>query len=683
MTKLKNLLLFNKFFIIILVFIIIYVLVFTKFITYKSKYNINDTYFEGKITNYAINGDKLSLDIKAKEKLKGTYYFKTKEEKEYWLNNICIGCTIKINGTLTESSNNTIPNTFNYKKYLYNKKIYYTINISDFKINKDNNILAKIKDYFYKRTNKLPNSDYLKIFILGDKSLISSEDYNEFQINGVSHLLAISGMHIGILLKILDILLSKMKLTKKTIVISLILFFFAFLTNFASSILRAVLFYCLLNVKKIFNLKISNFKVLLLTAGILIIINPFIIYDIGFIYSFVITGGIILNTKLIKGSYLRQLFTLSLISFLFSLPITISLNYEINLTSIIANLIFVPFISLVVYPLALLTFIFTIFSSIFNISLNILSFFNHIFDKLSFLIVMPKMNVILIVIYYLFLLLSFKIKKLFIVVLLIIIINKFIPKIDSSYYIYYLDVGQGDSAVLISSHQKEVIMIDTGGKITYEKEDWQKSTKSYNLSDNTLKFLKSLGISKINKLIITHGDNDHGGEALNIINNFKVEKIILNSNSFNALEKSLIKTNKVTKTINSSNFNMYSLNNYVSEDENESSLVLYFKINNYGFLFMGDAPKMVEEKIISKYKLNPLVLKVGHHGSNTSSSSKFINTIKPTYSVISVGKNNRYGHPNEETITNLSNSKIYRTDIDGTIMFKIKNNNFKINTYAP
>ena len=553
MTKLKNLLLFNKFFIIILVFIIIYVLVFTKFITYESKYNINDTYFEGKITNYAINGDKLSLDIKTKEKLKGTYYFKTKEEKEYWLNNICIGCSIKINGTLTEPSNNTIPNTFNYKKYLYNKKIYYTINISNFKINKDNNILSKIKDYFYKRTNNLPNSDYLKIFILGDKSLISSDDYNEFQINGVSHLLAISGMHIGILLKILDMFLSKMKLTKKTIIISLILFFFAFLTNFASSILRAVLFYSLLNIKKIFNLKISNFKVLILTASILIIINPFIIYDIGFIYSFVITGGIILNTKLIKGSYLRQLFTLSLISFLFSLPITISLNYEINLTSIIANLIFVPFISLVVYPLALLTFIFTIFSPIFNISLNILSFFNHFFDKLSFLVVMPKMNIILIILYYLFLLLSFKIKKLFIVVLLIIILNKFIPKIDSSYYIYYLDVGQGDSAVLISSHQKKVIMIDTGGKITYEKEDWQKSTKSYNLSDNTLKFLKSLGISKIDKLIITHGDNDHGGEALNIINNFKVEKIILNNNSFNALEESLIKTNKVTKIITSSN----------------------------------------------------------------------------------------------------------------------------------
>ena len=683
MTKLKNLLQFNKFFIILLLFIIIYVFIFTKVIIYKSKYAINDTLFKGIITNYAINGDKLSLDIKAKEKLKGSYYFKSIEEKEYWLNNICIGCSINITGTLTEPNNNTIPNTFNYKKYLYNKKIYYTINISEFNLNKDNNILSKIKDYFYKRTNKLPNSDYLKIFILGDKSLISSEDYNEFQTNGVSHLLAISGMHIGILLKILDMFLSKMKLTKKTIVISLILFFFAFLTNFASSILRAVLFYSLLNIKKIFNLKISNFKVLLLTACILIIINPFIVYDVGFIYSFVITGGIILNTKLIKGSYIKQLLTLSLISFLFSLPITISLNYEINLTSIMANLLFVPFISLIVYPLALLTFIFTIFSPIFNLSLSILSFFNNFFDKLSFLIVMPKMNVILIIIYYFFLLVSFKIKKLFIIVFLIIILNKFIPKIDNSYYIYYLDVGQGDSAVLISPHQKETIMIDTGGKIIYEKEEWQKSTKSYNLSDNTLKFLKSLGISKINKLIITHGDNDHGGEALNIINNFKVETIILNNNSFNVLEESLIKTNKVIKTITSSNFNIYSLNNYVSEDENESSLVLYFKINNYDFLFMGDAPKMIEEEIIKNYKLSPLVLKVGHHGSNTSSSSKFINTIKPTFSIISVGKNNRYGHPNKETITNLKNSKIYRTDNDGTIMFKVKNNNFNIKTSAP
>ena len=99
---------------------------------------------------------------------------------------------------------------------------------------------------------------------------------------------------------------------------------------------------------------------------------------------------------------------------------------------------------------------------------------------------------------------------------------------------------------------------------------------------------------------------------------------------------------------------------------------------------MGDAGIEVEEDLIKKYNLQDIdVLKVGHHGSKTSSSIEFINEINPKYSIISVGKNNRYGHPNKEVLENLNNSKIYRTDEDGSIMFKIKNNKLKIETCTP
>ena len=88
--------------------------------------------------------------------------------------------------------------------------------------------------------------------------------------------------------------------------------------------------------------------------------------------------------------------------------------------------------------------------------------------------------------------------------------------------------------------------------------------------------------------------------------------------------------------------------------------------------------------LIEKYKLEDIdVLKVGHHGSKTSSSKNFIDEITPKYSIISVGKNNRYGHPNKEVLNNLENSKIYRTDQDGSIMFKIKNNKLEIETCTP
>ena len=101
-------------------------------------------------------------------------------------------------------------------------------------------------------------------------------------------------------------------------------------------------------------------------------------------------------------------------------------------------------------------------------------------------------------------------------------------------------------------------------------------------------------------------------------------------------------------------------------------------------MFMGDASVTTEKEIMNKYNLPDIdILKVGHHGSRTSSSEEFIDEIKPKYSIISVGKNNRYGHPNKEVLENLKYSKIYRTDEDGSIMFKIKNNKLKIETCSP
>ena len=119
-------------------------------------------------------------------------------------------------------------------------------------------------------------------------------------------------------------------------------------------------------------------------------------------------------------------------------------------------------------------------------------------------------------------------------------------------------------------------------------------------------------------------------------------------------------------------------------DENDNSNVIYMVLNNYKFLFMGDASTTTEKEIVKEYDLAKIdILKVGHHGSKTSSSKEFIDTINPKYSIISVGKNNKFGHPNKEVLDNLDKSKIYSTDKDGSIMFKIKNNKLKIETCSP
>ena len=182
------------------------------------------------------------------------------------------------------------------------------------------------------------------------------------------------------------------------------------------------------------------------------------------------------------------------------------------------------------------------------------------------------------------------------------------------------------------------------------------------------------------------------GEVINLVENFKVEKVIFNCGEFNELEQEFIEVldkKKIPyysciKELNIDTNKLYFLNTKDYGNENDNSSVIYTELDNYKFLFMGDAGVEVEEDLIEKYNLQDIdVLKVGHHGSNTSSSKIFINNIKPKYAIISVGKNNRYGHPKSSVLDTLSNSNIYRTDLDESIMFKINNNKLKIETCEP
>ena len=182
------------------------------------------------------------------------------------------------------------------------------------------------------------------------------------------------------------------------------------------------------------------------------------------------------------------------------------------------------------------------------------------------------------------------------------------------------------------------------------------------------------------------------GESINLVNNYTVKNIIFNCGIYNYLEKELLKeiNNKNIKyysCINELNLNkdiLYFLQTKEYDNENDNSNVIYTKLNGYNFMFMGDASTKTEKEMLNKYNLPDIdVLKVGHHGSITSSSKEFINEINPKYSIISVGKNNRYGHPNNEVLDNLNDSKVYRTDQDGSITFKIKKNKLKIETCSP
>lgn len=150
------------------------------------------------------------------------------------------------------------------------------------------------------------------------------------------------------------------------------------------------------------------------------------------------------------------------------------------------------------------------------------------------------------------------------------------------------------------------------------------------------------------------------------------------------MDKKKINYYKELEQLNINGYQLFFLNTTLYDNENDNSNVIYTSIDGIKLMFMGDAGIVKEKDILKYYNVFDIdILKVGHHGSKTSSSIEFINEINPKYSLISVGNNNRYGHPNKEVLENLNNSKIYRTDQDGSILFKIKKSKLDIKTCLP
>ncbi len=680
--KLKYILQHRYIFKILAIIVLIYAILITKFTIKTSIFTGEEKEFVGLVYKVKQKEDKTTIYIKGKEKLIINYYQPLTE-------NISLGDTIKIIGTLEKPKNNTIPNLFNYKKYLYNNKIYYMVNAQSItKIANNTKIIYYIKQKISSRINKIDNSsEYIKIFILGDTSSLENNIIESYRENGVSHLFSISGMHISLFATIILYFLKKISYNNlyNYSVVIVFLIFYSFLIDSSASVIRSLIMYILFSINKILNLKIKKIDIMCITLIIILIINQYYIYDISFQYSYSISFSLVLfsnKIKKINSKIMLSLYT-SLISFLISFPICIYNFYQVNFFSIILNIFLIPFVSIIIFPLSLITFIIPKLSIILNIFINIMQSITLLISKYNIGIVsFSKPSVIVVFIYYILIILFLYNKK-NIYIFILILSHKLYIFFNQTMEVTYLDVGQGDSALIHFPYNKLNILIDTGGIIN----------SKYQIAKNkTIPYLKSVGITKIDYLILTHGDFDHMGEAINFVNNFKVVKVILNCGSYNDLEKDLIKVLDKKKTeyyscikeLNIDNNKLYFLNTKEYDNENDNSNVIYTEVNGFKLLFMGDASITTEKEILKGYNLpNIDVLKVGHHGSNTSSSKYFIDSINPKYSLISVGKNNRYGHPNKEVLNNLENSKIYRTDQDGSIMLKIKNNKLEIETCSP
>lgn len=635
----------------------------------KSKLSLEIQEVTGKILEYTLlENDKIKMKVKLTKETILAYL-----KKDLISSDIKVGMQVKLYGKMENPPTNTIPNVFSYRAYLKTEHIFYQMQVTNLEVLKTPSIWNQLKEIIRSYCNKNINSTYLKKIILGIKEEENREVEESYRHNGISHIFAISGLHLTIIYQFF----SRHKKEKRNILFaySMVCLYYSIIV-ISSSSKRAFLFLTLNTINQLFHLRLSKSYLFFLTLCFMIIRNPLVLFQIGFQYSCIISFSFLIFSQN-SSSKSYHFVKSSVTAFLFSIPITAHTNYMINPWSILNNIVLVPVMMKVLFPLLLLSFLCPILGIIPKQLLDIFEIINITFTKLpGSMITMPKIAPFWFLIYYLVLvlLIIFKKKRLFLVLILWLILWHFSPKWNALGLVHFIDVGQGDCTLIISPYQKEIILIDTG--IASEK----------NL-ENLLTLLRSFGISKIHTLMITHGDKDHIGNALALLEQIEINKIVLNQGANTETEQvikkkygSIIKTN-----FNSNVISFHTLTIPKKESENDNSIINHLCLYQTCFLFLGDINQEGEEEIMKKYRLKVDVLKVAHHGSKTSTSPKLLEEHTIKYAIISAGKNNIYHHPHQEVLNRLTNQKItiLKTLEEGTITFKIKPNSYTILTCPP
>lgn len=653
---------------------------------------------------------------------------------------------------------------FDYRQYLKTKKIYGIVQAENINKVKENcvNVIDKFVNYVQNNIKDLLKQiltkDELSLCIgilIGDRTNISEEIENNFKKSNLTHMLAVSGSHIAYIINCFAILLGRTNKKMSKIITIIFLIFFMFLTGFTSSVLRASFMGILVLLSSILYRKPDTLNNLGISSLIILLINPYTIFDIGFVLSFAGTLGIILfsdliinyiHTKIIdnvinqkdnKNSILLKVFNSRIFKYLLnSFSITLSANLLIipimaysfstfSFTFLISNILAGPVMEIVTIFGFLVYFISIIFlplAKFLGIFLNLLLFIllkiaelssmipgSMVYIKTPYLFYCIFYYIYIFIIYYknthedrnskklskilrLYRKINIKIIALFLIFILLFKSGSYFI-IPSSLKLYFIDVGQGDSTLIQTPFRKN-ILVDGGGS-EFGNFDVGKSI--------LLPYLLDRRITNIDYLIISHFDSDHVKGLFAILENLKVNNIIISkqgedSNNFKEFieiikdknirliivkKGDLLKIDKLTFIEILFPEEKLITNNIL----NNNSIVFKLISNKFSILFTGDIEKVAEEKLVELYKttnkLNSDVLKVAHHGSKTSSITNFLEEVKPKVALIGVGKDNKFGHPDKSTINSLNKytKNIFRTDQMGEIIINFNGKKINIETH--
>ena len=526
---------------------------------------------------------------------------------------------------------------FNYQNYLYSLNIFDIL-----KLEQVTSLKHVTHPYHYlekKVKTKTKVSSLLSLFILGAKDEQMKNYYEKLTKLSLVHLFALSGMHLMILQKWLNHL-TKFFFSKRmqNIVSLVVIGFYLSIIPYNISFLRAYLMMLLVQLfKRIFN-PLDLFS--LLTVGMLFY-NPYLIYNLSFIFSYTIYFFILLLQKKDRGKYYL---------FLGSVPIIISIQHALPVFSFLTAPLLMPMVEVIyqtmLYYLILGKPILYILSFEYEILLKMIDFLTDFSFSLHFS--QPTFFFIG-VYYYLYLKgiyklnINRKVTQEVCLLLSVLLAFYFYPYYNMKGQVVMIDVGQGDCFFIQQPYARGNVLIDTGG---LQKSDLATS--------RLIPYLQSQGVFYLDAVFISHEDYDHCGALASLKEHFKVKKVFYD-----------FKKKKIGDLV----FKNLALDKYYT-NSNDRSSIIYVTINHLNYLFTGDISKEVESDLYQTYHhLDVDVLKVAHHGSSSSSSEDLFKMIDPKVALISVGKNNRYRHPSYLTLKRLEayGVKIYRSDLQGMV----------------
>lgn len=620
------------------------------------------------------------------------------------------GSIIKINAQYTEATRDRNYGGFNYKTYLRTKKIYGIFNVEDVEIvkNGSDNIIIKLRKYIKSKLReklKKENSELAISLIVGDRSHISSEVEDNFKKANLMHMLAISGAHFSYVILIATFISNRLQHKRLGQLIQIIaIIFFMNLTGNTASVVRAGIMSILLIGSSICKRQNDSLNNIAISAIIQIINNPYIIFDSGFMLSYSGVLGIILFYKKISEHIHFKSIALTISANIFIIPIMIYNFHTISGSFIISNIcaswllgiiIILEFISLCI-PIKLLYMIL-------DLLIMMLRKIAEICANIPFAqMYVPRYAIFFVIIIYILIFCrKLKCRKyvysfLTIGVSILLIVN-FTDVYQDRLRINFIDVGQGDSCLI--RYKGTNIMIDSGGSLSKNKDG-----KSYDIGENVLNnYLLNRGITRLDYIMASHFDEDHSQGFVFLLKNMKVKNVIISeqykTSSIYEQFKQICKKQNIQiiyvrsgdeiriKDLAFKILHPKSKENQISENPlNNNAIVCMVKYKNRRILFTGDIEKVAENEMVKEYTngLKADILKVGHHGSKTSTTKEFLDLINPSVALIGVGQNNKFGHPNEDVIKRLEekNIQIYRTDEMGEISVIIdKNGKIKINTH--